>query len=281
MLNPAKNVTPALTGEVAIVTGASSGIGAATARELGRRGATVVLAARRVGLLEAQVRSIREVGGEAIAIPADMADGSDVTMLAERTLAAFGRVDVLVNNAGAFWSTSLASSSPDQIARLAQVNLIGAMLLTRAVLPGMLERRHGAIISVGSLSGRVAMEPLYSATKYGLRGFSLALRRQLTGTGISVSLVSPGNINTEMTRHIAARLPEPSLVATAIADLVRHPRREVIVPGRHYAIAWLEQALPTLADLVHRQRGWSPVREEETATWTSLSPVVMACSAAT
>jgi short-subunit dehydrogenase len=281
MLNPAKNVTPALTGEVAIVTGASSGIGAATARELGRRGATVVLAARRVGLLEAQVRSIREVGGEAIAIPADMADGSDVTMLAERTLAAFGRVDVLVNNAGAFWSTSLASSSPDQIAQLAQVNLIGAMLLTRAVLPGMLERRHGAIISVGSLSGRVAMEPLYSATKYGLRGFSLALRRQLTGTGISVSLVSPGNINTEMTRHIAARLPEPSLVATAIADLVRHPRREVIVPGRHYAIAWLEQALPTLADLVHRQRGWSPVREEEAATWTSLSPVVMACSAAT
>ena len=280
MLDPAKRATPALTGEVAIVTGASSGIGAATARELGRRGATVVLAARRVGLLEAQVRSIREAGGQAIAIPADMADASDVTMLAERTFAAFGRVDVLVNNAGAFWSTSLASSSTDQITRLAQVNLIGAMLLTRAVLPGMLERRHGAIISVGSLSGRVAMEPLYSATKYGLRGFSLALRRQLTGTGISVSLVSPGNINTEMTRHIAARLPEPSLVATAIADLVRHPRREVIVPGRHYAIAWLEQALPTLADLMHRQRGWSPVREEKTATWTSLLLAAMACSAA-
>lgn len=280
MLYPAKRVTPALTGEVAIVTGASSGIGAATARELGRRGATVVLAARRVRMLEAQVRSIREAGGEAIAIPADMADASDVTMLAERTVAAFGRADVLVNNAGAFWSRSLASSSPDQITGLAQVNLIGAMLLARAVLPGMLERRHGAIISVGSLSGRVAMEPLYSATKYGLRGFSLALRRQLAGTGISVSLVSPGNINTEMTRHIAARLPEPSLVATAIADLVRHPRREVIVPSRHYAIAWLEQALPTLADLVHRQRGWSPVPEEETATWTSLSLAAMACSAA-
>ena len=152
---------------------------------------------------------------------------------------------------------------------LVRVNLLGAMLLTRAVLPRMLERRHGAIISVGSLSGRVAMEPLYSATKYGLRGFSLALRRQLAGTGVSVSLVSPGNINTEMTRHITAPLPEPSLVATAIADLVRRPRREVVVPGRHYAIAWLEQALPTLTDLMHRRRGWSPVREEETATWTS------------
>ena len=269
MLYPAERGTPALTGEVAIVTGASSGIGAATARELGRRGATVVLAARRIGLLEAQVRSIREAGGKAIAIPADVADASDVTMLAERTLAAFGRVDVLVNNAGASWSRPLASSPPDQITGLVQVNLLGPILLTRAVLPGMLERRHGAIISVGSLSGRVAMEPLYSATKYGLRGFSLALRRQLAGTGVSVSLVSPGNINTEMTRHVAARKPEPSLVATAIADLVRHPRREVIVPGRHYAIAWLEQALPTLADLVHRKRHWSPVREEESATWTS------------
>src|ERR1700693_2163398 len=99
MLYPAKKVTPALTGEVAIVTGASSGIGAATARELGRRGATVVLAARRVGLLEAQVRSIGEAGGGAIAIPADMADASDVTMLAERTFAAVGGGDVVVNKA--------------------------------------------------------------------------------------------------------------------------------------------------------------------------------------
>ena len=269
MLYAARRMEPALTGEVTIVTGASSGIGAATARELGRRGATVVLAARRAGLLEAQVRSIREAGGEAIAIPADVSDASDVTMLADRTVAAFGRVDVLVNNAGASWSRPVASSPPDQITGLAQVNLLGAMLLTRAVLPGMLERRHGAIISVGSLSGRVAMEPLYSATKYGVRGFSLALRRQLAGTGVSVSLVSPGNIDTEMTRHVAARMPEPSLVATAIADLVMRPRRELVIPRRHYAIAWLEQALPGMADLMHRQRGWSPVREEETATWTS------------
>src|SRR6266566_241204 len=139
MLDPTKRVAPELTGEVAIVTGASSGIGAATAWELGRRGAMVVLAARRVGLLEAQVRSIREVGGKAIAIPADVADASDVTMLAERTLAAFGRIDVMVNNAGASWSRPLASSPPDQITGLARVNLLGAMLLTRAVLPGMLE----------------------------------------------------------------------------------------------------------------------------------------------
>jgi NAD(P)-dependent dehydrogenase (short-subunit alcohol dehydrogenase family) len=268
MRYPVHRAAPALTGEVAIVTGASSGIGAATARELGRRGATVVLAARRVGLLDAQVRSIRQAGGQASAIPADLAEPGDVTMLAKQALAAFGRVDVLVNNAGALWSRPLASSPPDQIAALAQVNLLGAMLLTRAVLPGMLERRHGALIFVCSLSGRVAMEPVYSATKYGLRGFSLALRRQLAGTGVSASAVSPGNINTEMTSHVTGRMPEPSVVATAIADLVRHPRREVVVPARHYAIAWLEQLLPTLADLLHRQRHWSPVREEDSARWT-------------
>jgi short-subunit dehydrogenase len=258
-----------LTDEVAIVTGASSGIGAATAGELGRRGATVVLAARRVGLLEEQAQSIRKAGGCAIAVPTDMTDTADVAMLAEHTMAAFGRVDVLVNNAGASWSRPLASSPPKEITTLAQLNLLAAMLLTRAVLPGMLERRHGAIVTVGSLSGRVAMEPLYSATKYGLRGFSLALRRQLAGTGVSVSLVSPGNINTDMTRHVSARMPEPSLVATAIGDLISHPRRELVIPRRHYAIAWLEQALPTLADFTHRQRGWSPVREEESAIWTS------------
>jgi short-subunit dehydrogenase len=269
MLYAAGRTVRSLTGEVAIVTGASSGIGAATAQELGRRGAMVVLAARRIGMLEAQARLIREAGGEAIAVPADMSDASEVTMLADRAVAAFGQVDVLVNNAGAFWSRSLASSPPDQIVGLAQVNLLGAILLTRAVLPAMLQRGHGAIISVGSLSGRVAMEPLYSATKYGLRGFSLALRRQLGGTGVSVSLVSPGKINTEMTREVAAPMPEPSLVATAIADLIKRPRRELVIPRRHYAIAWVEQAIPALADLMHRQRGWSPVREEESVTWTS------------
>ena len=253
---------------VAIVTGASSGIGAATARELALRGATVVLAARRADELEAQVQATRRAGGEALAIPTDVADPTQVTLLVDRTVATFGRVDVLVNNAGANWSRPLASSHPDDITGLLEVNLLGAMLLTRAVLAGMLERRHGAIISVGSLSGRVAMEPLYSATKYGLRGFSLALRRQLAGSGVSASLVSPGKVRTAMTRHIQARMPEPDVVATTIADLVTHPRREVVIPRRHYAIAWLEQALPSMADLAFRHRHWSPI-QEEVAAWRS------------
>jgi short-subunit dehydrogenase len=114
------------------------------------------------------------------------------------------------------------------------------------------------------------MEPLYSASKYGVRGFSLALRRQLAGSGVSVSLVSPGNIDTAMTAHVRAAMPRPELVATTIADLVTHPRREVVIPRRHYAIAWLEQTRPAMADLAHRRRHWSPVLEQESgARWTS------------
>jgi NADP-dependent 3-hydroxy acid dehydrogenase YdfG len=250
-----------LLGEVAIVTGASSGIGAATAIELGRRGASVVLAARREDHLNTQAQTIRRAGGEALAIPTDMADALQISALVERATAAFGRVDVLVNNAGAGWLRPLAHSAPDELADLVAVNLLGAMLLTRGVLPGMLERRHGAIISVGSLSGRVAMEPLYSATKYGIRGFSLALRRQLAGSGVSVSLVSPGNVKTAMTSHVTARMPEPDIVAKQIARLVAHPRREVVIPRKHYAIAWLEQALPRVADFAHQRRRWSPIQE--------------------
>jgi NADP-dependent 3-hydroxy acid dehydrogenase YdfG len=249
-----------LAGEVVIVTGASSGIGAATACELARCGARVVLAARRYDKLQQLERAVTASGGRAVSIPTDVRDPQQLARLVAGAEDAFGRIDVLVNNAGANWLRPLAATTPDELVRLVEVNLLGAMLLTRAVLPGMLERRRGAIIFVGSLSGRVAMEPAYSATKYGLRGFSLALRRQLDGSGVSVSLVSPGNIRSEMTRHVEGRIPEPVIVAQEICELVRHPRREVVVPRRHYAIAWLEQMLPSLADRAHRWRHWSPVQ---------------------
>lgn len=252
-----------LTQEVAIVTGASSGIGAATALELARRGARVALAARRVDQLRAQEKAIEAVGGRAISIPTDVSEPKQLSRLVECVEAAFGRVDVVVNNAGQFWRRPLAVSDPGELVGLLEVNLQSAILLSQAVLPGMLKRRHGAIISVGSLSGRVAMEPIYSATKYGLRGFSLSLRRQLAGSGVSVSLVSPGNIRTDMTRDVQGRLPEPGLVADAICGLVARPRREVIVPRKHYALVGLEQILPSLADVAYRWRHWSPVEEEQ------------------
>jgi NAD(P)-dependent dehydrogenase (short-subunit alcohol dehydrogenase family) len=212
--------------------------------------------------------AIRDAGGNALPMPTDITDCAQVIGLAQNALALHGRVDVLVNNAGLSWHEPLASTSAPELTEVVEVNLLGAMLLTRAVLPSMLERRAGVIISVASLSGRVAMEPLYSATKYGLRGFSLSLRRQLAGSGVTASLVSPGRIDTPMNRHVDARRAKPDIVARTIAELAAHPRREVVIPRRHYAIAWLEQLLPSGADLAYRWRHWSPIREGAT-TWRS------------
>lgn len=248
-----------LAGEVAIITGASSGIGAATACELARQGARVVLAARREDELNAQVLEIKRMGGEALAVPTDVAISEQLSQLVERAIQSFGRVDILVNNAGI--GQSFADASPEDIKKVVDVNLLSAMLLARAVLPGMRERRHGSIISVASVAGWIATDALYSGTKFGLRGFSRGLRRELLGSGVSVSLVSPGFIRTNMTAQRSTKLPGPEVIARTIARLVRHPRREVIVPrflrfvpfGYHMA-ASLEGLAPWLLDLALRPR---------------------------
>jgi len=237
-----------LAGRVAIVTGASGGIGGATARELARRGARVVLAARRAEELEALARDITTAGGEAIVVPTDVTDRAELDQLAERAIAAYGRVDILVNNAGIGSARPLARTSPEDIDRQLDVNLVGAIHLTRAVLPGMLERRSGVVISIASVAGHIALDPLYSATKFGLRGFSIALRRQLRGSGVSVSVVSPGFIKTPMTRGLRIPMPGPSVVARRVARLAERPRRELVVPRVYRVPIWLERALPGLAD---------------------------------
>ena len=237
-----------LAGQVALVTGASSGIGAATARELARRGATVALAARRADALDAQVQAIQASGGVASAIPADVTDPAQIAALVAQVIERYGQIDILVNNAGIGWQRAFATTAPEDIARMLDTNLRGVILLTHAVLPGMLAHHHGAIISVASVAGHVAVDPLYSATKYGVRGFSLSLRRQLLGSGVSVSVVSPGYIDTPLTSYRRGRMPGPQLIANAIAGLVERPRREVVAPWWYRFPIALERAAPWLVD---------------------------------
>jgi short-subunit dehydrogenase len=261
-----------LAGQVALVTGSSSGIGAATARELARRGAKVVLAARRADALDAQAQAIISSGGEAFAVPTDVTDAAQIDALVARAIERYRRIDILVNNAGIGWQRSFARTQLEDIVRMAQTNLLGVMLLSHTVLPGMLERRHGAIITVASVAGHVAVDPLYSATKYGVRGFSLSLRRQLAGSGVSVSLVSPGFIRSNMTDSSRRWLPGPEIVARAIADLVTHPHREVVTPRYYRLLIWAEHALPWLGDRLLRsrrsQRARTDQRREGTTTTT-------------
>ncbi len=246
----ASKLSSALSDAVVIVTGSSSGIGAATAREFARHGAQVILAARRIEELEIQVRAITGEGNRALAIPTDITDAAQVTQLVEQTIEQFGRVDVLVNNAGVGSLKPFFKESAEYINQALDVNLRGAMLATHAVLPGMLERRHGAIISVASVAGHVAISPLYSSTKFGLRGFSLALHRELSRRGIAVSLVSPGYIKTDLNKGSRIPMPGPELVARKIADLAVKPRREVIVPGYYGPLVGIVNTFPWLVDLV-------------------------------
>lgn len=241
-----------LADKIVIVTGASSGIGAVTAFELARRGAQVVLAARRVDELEVQVNTIRQAGYRAIAIPTDVTDLAQVKRLTEQTLDTFGRIDVLVNNAGMAWRESFMENSTEQISHIVNVNLLSVILLTHAVLPGMLERRSGTIISVASVAAHIAVDPLYCATKFGVRGFSLSLRRELAGSGVSVSVVSPGFVHTPMNRHMRLPMPGPELVAKTVAGLAVKPRREVVVPGFYSALIEFDRLFPGLADLFIR-----------------------------
>ncbi|HET9109658.1 MAG TPA: SDR family oxidoreductase [Ktedonobacterales bacterium] len=238
-----------IAGAVALVTGASSGIGAETARELARRGARVILAARRADLLAAQVAAIHQAGGQASAIEADVSDAASIERLARDAEAVYGRIDILVNNAGVHVRGPFAEMAPEGVAQMLDTNLSGAIELTRRLLPAMLQRRSGAIIYVASVAGHIATDPLYSATKYGLRGFALSLRRQLRRSGVSVSIVSPGYVRTPLTSYRRGRLPGPGIIARAIAGLVERPRREVVAPWWYSLAIAVERVAPGLVDV--------------------------------
>ncbi|WP_420455943.1 SDR family oxidoreductase [Rubrivirga sp.] len=196
---------PALSDSVVIVTGASSGIGEATARHLAKEGATVVLAARREGRLVDLKDAIEADGGTALAVPTDVTDREAVQALAQQTLDAFGRIDVLVNNAGVMPLTMLHNLRTDDWYQTVDVNLTGVLHAIEAVLPTMLEQRAGHVVNVSSVAGRRVYPggAVYSATKYAVRALSEGMRAELGPShGIRVTCVEPGAVATELTDAI-------------------------------------------------------------------------------
>jgi len=218
-----------LNGAVVVVTGASSGIGEATARAFSHEGAAVVLAARRLERLEQLARRIESRGGRALAVRCDVTDPDRVRQLPAVVEEAFGRCDVLVNNAGVPGGGRFDCLSMDDIERVVRVNLLGVLLCTSAFLPLMLRNHGGHIVNIASVAGRYATPgaAVYSATKHGVVAFSEALYYELEPEGILVTSVNPAFARTEGFRFDRMNprfVMQPDRVAGAIVKVVRERR---------------------------------------------------------
>lgn len=218
-----------LNGRVAVVTGASSGIGEACAIALVERGANVVLAARRMDRLTALVEKIEALGGQALAVATDVTDEAAVQNLFDSAVERFGTVDLLINNAGIADSTPIEDTDMDLWYHVINTNLTSAFLCTRAAIRIMRDKGHGRILNVGSISARVprAESPAYSATKWGMEGMARSVAIDNRNRNIAVSVFHPGIVATElgagmksMPEHLTA---EPSVIADAMMAMVDLP----------------------------------------------------------
>ena len=249
---------------VILITGASSGIGAATARRFAQAGYRVVLAARRLERMQALAEELRASGGQVLPVATDMGKLEHVQQLVKTTLAAYGRVDILFNNAGFGCRDWLEALEPEHaVQELIQVNLIGMVWMAQAVLPTMLKQRSGHIINMSSVAGLVAPPTysVYSATKFGARGFTEALRREVRLFGIHVSGIYPGVVETEFAGHAGFHsqtgISSPGWltlsagqVAEAVYRLAQRPRRMLVIPWMYRPVYWFNTLFPAAVDWI-------------------------------
>jgi short-subunit dehydrogenase len=245
-----------------VVTGASSGIGEATAYRFARARAKLGLIARREDRLSKVAERVRELGGVAKIAVVDVANEASVTAAIAEIESAFSGIDVLVNNAGFGLYAPLQAVRREDIERVFAVNTFGALACIQAVLPGMRSRGRGLIVNVSSVVGKRAlpMSGAYAATKYALQGLSDALRVELAGTGVRVSVVCPGYTATEFADRVieyGAARPRSNRramssegVADAIFDCARRPRREIVLTGKGRLLVLLQRVAPVVADWV-------------------------------
>ncbi|HZO59945.1 MAG TPA: SDR family NAD(P)-dependent oxidoreductase [Solirubrobacterales bacterium] len=194
---------PDLSGRVAAITGASSGIGEATAVTLARAGAAVSLAARRSDRIDQLAERIESEGGRALAIETDVTDEEQANEFVRRTKDELGRLDVLVNNAGVMLLGPVIGADTSEWRRMIEVNLLGLLYCTHAALPIMGEQGSGHIVNVSSVAGRFANlgSAVYNLTKFGVNAFSEALRQEVVGANVKVTVIEPGMVETELLSH--------------------------------------------------------------------------------
>lgn len=256
-----------LSGTTVVITGATSGIGRETAREFAKAGAKVVIAGRRQERLQELVKEIESQGGQALAVPTDVADQAQVEKLMKEAIEQFGRVDVLVNNAGVAIASRFEEMPLEDFRRLMEVNFWGAVYACRTVVPQMRKQGGGGVIlNVSSIFGKRGMpfETAYCASKFALAGFSEALRAELMSEAIDVCTIYPGAVETEIFDAAAnsTGLEVPGLVpkfpakqmAKLIVQTARFPQPEVVAAFDAQAINIANIFAPALVDFA---LGWS------------------------
>ncbi len=230
-----------LNGKVAVVTGASSGIGEATAEALAAEGATVVVAARREDRLDHLVEMINGNGGEALAVACDVTDEEEAHGLIQRAREEFGRVDILVNNAGVMQLSEIEKGLSDEWRTMFDVNVMGLLYVTEAAIQVMKEQASGHLVNISSLASRGTRPGLgvYSGTKTAVNAISEALRQELLEDNIRVTKIEPGAVETELPEHITDEEAregisnllsgldplQPEDIASAIIYCVSQPQR--------------------------------------------------------
>ena len=241
-----------------LVTGASSGVGEAAARQFAAEGARVLLVARTASALDAIAK---EIGERAIAIPIDVSDAEQVQSLVDRVLYDVGDLHVLVNNAAFNHRGELLDADPTALAHIVDVNLKAPILLTRAFLPHLVKHAKANVVNVASIAGQVPLpgEATYSATKFGLRGFSMSIAEELRETSVRVSLVSPGPIDTGFLTDDIDAVPDlvfsqpmstAEEVAQAVLDCADDGRLERTLPRLSGTLATAGYLMPDLPRLL-------------------------------
>lgn len=254
-----------LRGKVVLITGASSGFGEDAARLFAKEGCKVVLAARRLERLQQLAADIQDEGGEAIAIPVDVNQKAEIDVMVTTALDLYQQIDILFNNAGFGEMDWFENLEPErQIETLIRVNLIGTILVTRAVLPDMIDRGSGHIINMCSVAGLIA-SPListYAASKYGVRAFTDSLRREVAPLGVKVSGIYPGPAETEFGTHLEENRMRTTInrflnvrmtskyVAGRVVDVARRPRRSLIIPWWFNIVTAFDTLFPILVDWI-------------------------------
>ena len=253
-----------LKNKVVLITGASSGFGKDAAYLFAAEGAKVVLAARRLDRLQKLANAIQMAGGEAFAVPVDVTQRAEIDLMVRTVIEIYEQIDILFNNAGFGRLNWLEGLEPDrEIDTQIQVNLSGLIHVTRAVLPYMMRRHSGHIINMSSIAGWLAVPSytIYPATKFGVRGFTTALRREVAPFGIKVSGIYPGPAHTEFgwgarknrrPKWLNVFFVNSEVVSHRVIQLAKHPRRAVIIPWWFSWIAWGETHFPGIADILIR-----------------------------